>query len=327
MRRSKLSALGFIHVGRAVAGTGIVFSCVAADAHLMDRRPFRDQRFDEADRLHAEAKALLETFDGESDIAILGDALDMLAEASECAGSRHPMLRLILQDLDRADSKYFQYTGKKPYIDILINVLRASGRQFPKSDLDRAWYLSTLGMAHTNRYRILHRDQDIDEAVRLAQLSVNHKPPHPGHRKMTLNLVSWLFLRGQTHPPPGDLSRAVGIAKTALSECPIDDPDRANVLQVLSSILLEQFKRTSKEEHLQDAISYAEEAIDAKDDEDPELPAALHGLGELLLEKYNVDGKSKGLNRAIDVMNECIDCVPSHSAFASAAKQSLASLL
>jgi CHAT domain-containing protein/tetratricopeptide (TPR) repeat protein len=293
----------------------------------MDREPFLDERFDEADRLQEEAKALVELFHRNHDVPVLRDAVDMLIDACEYGNRRHPLLRLILQDLDRASSEYFEYTGEHPGLDTIINVLRASGQQFPKDNLDRAWYLNTLGMAHADRYRILNRPEDIDEAIRLTQLAVDHRPLHVQHKKMVINLVTQRHLRYKSLGRPEDLEYAVTIVRAAVLDCLQDDSARKQLLTAASIVLLEDFRRTSKQEQLLDAITCSEEAIDATENEDPELSYLEHDFSFLLLEKYHAYNDPDDLDRAIDMMNDSILRARSDDPFKPIAKYGLASLL
>ncbi|KAF3920284.1 hypothetical protein AA313_de0208882 [Arthrobotrys entomopaga] len=220
----------------------------------------------------------------------------------------------MLQELIRASDICFERTGDATFIDTIIDLLIMADPLFTaemqkrlyslREEFSRARYYGKLGKAYADRYKLRGDQKDIDEAMRLTELSVRtHRPDDPERNAMNMNLALWSQSRFTRTSNLDDLRRAVELGEEALAGFPDDYQRRAEALAKHAGILSHWFDESGDDDSIDRAISLLEEGISVMttmDSSQLSLPIWAHNSN--LAGLYSKRGKKGDLDKAIDMM-------------------------
>jgi hypothetical protein len=170
-------------------------------------------------------------------------------------------------------------------------------------------YLRELATAVCSRYRLLHREEDLQESIELYGKLLENQPV--GEQGTSLTVLSLLLgNRFDRSGNPEDLERAISIFLQLLARRPSPHPERYNTLINLGSSLRTLFVQTGQKKHLNDAETFLREAIELLPENSEEnrdsRATALNNLSIVLLAIYEEGGNRQDLREAIRFQLEAL---------------------
>jgi tetratricopeptide (TPR) repeat protein len=171
--------------------------------------------------------------------------------------------------LEEAERNYDRAAADQAIFKLAVVALAARGHPLLSG------YLSHLGTAWVDRFRLTGRIADLDNAVAAHQKALVLPPPYPADRAgFRANYSSAVLARYEATGESGDLDQAVALAREAVELAPdarAGHADRAarfalsTSLQSLTAVLASRFQLRRDRADLDEAIDAAREAIPVTD--------------------------------------------------------------
>jgi len=194
-----------------------------------------------------------------------------------------------------------------------------------------AGYLSHLGTAWADRFRLTGRTADLDEAVAKHQEALMLPPVVPADRSgFRANCSAALLARYEATGKTGDLDQAVALAREAVKlapEAPAGDEDRAALsasLDSLAAALMTWFQLSRDQTDLDEAIDAARKAVGATDPEDLGYSIDQTLLANALLERFSRHWDVADLRDAMAAAQAGADAAPARGRVRAVALSALA---
>ena len=221
-----------------------------------------------------------------------------------------------------------QRTHDRREVDLAIDLL-ASAVLAARDDANQPYYLSHLGTAWLDRFRITNRLADLDNSVtahlRALATTVPEEEDQAGH---LVNYGATLLARFERAGEARDLDQAVKVGRAAVElaraahkhhaaqRSGTRDPDRADrlvrlalrtSLSGLTSALLSSFDYRRKRADLDEAIRLGREAIDVVLIGDPARPGLQANLAQALTERFMRSWQVADLKEALAYAQTAVD--------------------
>ena len=155
-----------------------------------------------------------------------------------------------------------------------------------------AGYLSHLGTAWRDRFRLTHRVADLDNAIVVHQKAIALPPPEPAGRSgFRANYGAALLARYEATGETSDLERAIMLLREAVKLAP-DAPDGAARLaastsrETLAAALAERFRLHRDRADLDEAIDAIRDVVAVTEPSDRGYPIVQPLLANMLLERF-----------------------------------------
>ncbi|KIM42567.1 hypothetical protein M413DRAFT_444281 [Hebeloma cylindrosporum] len=173
----------------------------------------------------------------------------------------------------------------------------------------RTNYLRELATAVCSRYRLLHKEKDLQESIELHEKLIQNQPI--GEQGTSLIVLSLLLGdRFARFGDPEDLDRAISVLLQLLAHRPSPHPERYNTLINLGSSLRILFVQTGQKKHLNDAETFLREAVELlpehMEKNDDSRATALNNLSIVLIAKYEEGGNRQDIREAIRFQMEAL---------------------
>ena len=254
--------------------------------------------------------------DGMDHAALHNDALDMLDEA------------LARQDLKAVDQAIWQ---------LAASVIAAHG------DPAEPYYLSSLGTAWMDRFKITGRSADVDNAITAHQRAVAVAAPRPEDQAGRLaNYGSALLARYELNGDMADLDQALTtgrvaaeLARKIYSNLEVGTGYNSRAAPVLRALevsltnlggaLLASFEYRRDRRDLDEAVQLSREVVDSASSGDPARAFHRANLAHVLLERFSQFWQVADLKEAFEAAKAAVDAIPSGELARAPALSALAS--
>ncbi|KAI0861801.1 hypothetical protein F4860DRAFT_159393 [Xylaria cubensis] len=183
-------------------------------------------------------------------IEILSEALHRISDdVPSCIG----LSRSIIDKFGLPESSSDPIPPLEPLAETLATA--------PQKDSDRAVLFNTIGAWFGKRYEEFGSLEDINCAVKLLELALNHTTEnYPNRAGILSNLGIWIIARYGLTGSIDDLHRAIELSTLAVATSSGDHPDRLGRLNNLANALSMRFQQVGDIQDIDRAIELLEEA-------------------------------------------------------------------
>jgi CHAT domain-containing protein/tetratricopeptide (TPR) repeat protein len=225
------------------------------------------------------------------------EALEALEQAARSTPPSSARRADVMDLLGKALRAYHQESGAPEALERAIFAHREAVADAP----DRAHFMIDLAEDLVARYRYTQDDQDLDEAVGLAEDAVAQTPSASGERPDFLRLLgSYRGTRYARHGDVADLEAALEALHDALQLPARNSEDRIGVLTGLASTLFVRYGRFGDVTDLDEAVDLSRQALALMPASSDHRAVVLFGLGRDLAARYGNHGDADDLIEAID---------------------------
>ncbi|MFX0578712.1 CHAT domain-containing protein [Nocardia nepalensis] len=226
---------------------------------------------------------------------ILGEAADPVAQADLAARIR----------------QYAETTTDPVLLDVALNLLTSALAATHTAHPDRAWMLSTCGVAYRMRYEQRGGLDDLDRAVQVGEEAVAAAPVGHSERMGALSNLGLAYqVRYERFGGRDDVDRAIAVGEQAVAVGHPDHISRAGALSNLGLAYRMRFRSLGSRDDLDRAIEIGEQAALALPSDDANRSAMLANLGDAYQTRLERYGDYDDLNRAIEVSRQAVTAVP-----------------
>ncbi|KAG7411811.1 hypothetical protein Forpe1208_v008360 [Fusarium oxysporum f. sp. rapae] len=183
-----------------------------------------------------------------------------------------------MADLGYALFCRYRRIGRRSDLDEAVQLLREALQSQTPQGYARASRLINLGaiLAFTH--------ENIEEAISIGEQALVWCPDsHYQFPTLQVNVGEWLCIRFAEEGDVSDINRAISLCRTALAATPLDSPDRAVRLEILSRCYLRRFEETRVSEDLSEATRLSHQAERTISTDHFGRPRILHTLAATLL--------------------------------------------
>ncbi|MEW2117784.1 CHAT domain-containing protein [Streptomyces sp. NPDC005474] len=231
----------------------------------------------------------------------LDEAVRASRAAVEATRGDGPEVAMYLSNLGLALRTRHEHSGSTTDLDEAVRVTRASVERTPDDHPDRTLYLANLATALRVRYERAADPNDLDEAVRAgrtaAAADTTVQRADRAFRKSALGMA--LRLRFELTGDEEVLDEAVRTERSAVSDAPADQPQRAGYLANLALTLRVRYERTLVRRDLEEAVTAAREATRLTTPDNPGHASCLDTLGTSLQMLFELTGDQSWLREAL----------------------------
>ncbi|MEJ8673081.1 hypothetical protein WKI71_45725 [Streptomyces sp. MS1.AVA.1] len=204
-------------------------------------------------------------------------------------------------DLGVALWRRFFFNRQQADLDEAVTALRRAVALTPAGAADYPVCVSGLAVALRTRFEHARVRRDLDEAVTLSHTAATLDPSHPRMPILQSNLGQVLQTLFDHTAAPEDLAQAEAASRAALAATPPDDPERPEMLRILSATLCRQFELHGDRKTLDEAIIGARESARLASAVNPAAQlTALVQLASQLHRRYDLTHSPEDLDHAID---------------------------
>ncbi|KAG8795691.1 hypothetical protein FRC12_011300 [Ceratobasidium sp. 428] len=166
---------------------------------------------------------------------------------------------------------------------------------------DNAQYTLDLGLALLDRFKRLGGDEDLQNAIILAESALEDAPVrHVSRPKYLDGLGSALFCKFKQEGNIADLDRALSLEEEAVSLVPKTHSNRSAYLNNISNMLARKYEHSGEPEYLDKAVLYQEEAVRLTPNTSiTEKLEFLSSLGVYLLSRFERSNDIEDLHQTI----------------------------
>lgn len=280
----------------------VIRSAIAVARSLPDGDPNR------AERLREVAMWFFIKYEETKTESELQEALSWAQEAVAAAPDDNPD-RGRFTGLARV-LKYMKIARKNESKELREAIRWATEAPPDNDDPDQAQRLQDLSLVFSSKYWQTKRQDDLQEAIRWARMTVDAPGGHPNRARCLNDLAIYFTARYDHTKSPDDLREAISWAKQAAAATSIDDPNRGKLLHDLAECFSSKYDYTAAQGDLEDAILCAREAVNEISGQNPNQGGYLHELARLFACRYR-DTKTPGdLEEAIRRNTDAVAATP-----------------
>ncbi|AZQ35794.1 CHAT domain-containing protein [Streptomyces cyaneochromogenes] len=261
-----------------------------------------------ADRAAPRLLDLLEYASAGSDTTLLSYVVDHWVHLVNATPEGHPERPHRLAIVCGAFWMRFSRTGDPRDLDGAL----ATGRRAVEIASERrhlVMALSNLGAALKGRYDRTRAEPDLHEAVTVARRAVEAAEGFPGQGPMLANLGAVLQARFGLKGDWEDLAEATTVARRALAATSADNPDRAAMLNNLSTALRSAFAHRRRTADLDEAVRVGRACVEAGAAH-PDRARYLTTLGEACHSRFRQTRSAADLDEAVDALRRAVEATP-----------------
>lgn len=200
--------------------------------------------------------------------------VDTAIELGEHARRQRPDDSTIGANLVAAYEKRFERTGRIENISTAIDHVKHA-LAVANGSADRADRLSSLGVLHQTRFRVLGEVADLDKGVDYGRLATEASPDSALY---LANLVAALLLRFGRLGAPEDLHAALVAGRRSVAAAPPGGRDRPQCLSNLGNAYRTRYELTGDPADLKTGIELADQALRATPDGDSQMCGRLWNM-------------------------------------------------
>ena len=182
-----------------------------------------------------------------------------------------------------------------PDIDEAVDLHQAATRATPRPG--RPLALTKLALALRNRFEILHDEQDLEDAVRVARTAAREAALFPDDidqlARVTTNLSVILMASARSGKAPENVLEAVQLSRDALDLLSGGSPKRAMYLGHLIQGLLLHEELASDGDHLDECIALSREMLSLSSGRALDNQMSVYLLAIALQKKFALDQSSQ----------------------------------
>lgn len=263
--------------------------------------------------------------------------------AIKCMGETnlgHPDRPGVLVNLSAALISRYEMTKELGDLDAAIENVEAALETTPEGHYDRPGMLSNLGLYLRTRYERLGTGMDLDKAIKHTGEALAETPAGGGGgggggeaagyraRARYVLALCWLLRTRSGKPNCSDnLTTAISLAETMLSEISPLHPDRPELLHCLSISFGFRYNQHQSPSDLDLAAAHIKEALASTPNALPDRAIGLNHLSAIIIARYTRTGVVTDLRDAIKHVEEALDSMPEDDASRGSTLTNLSSLL
>ncbi|EIN03484.1 hypothetical protein PUNSTDRAFT_139480 [Punctularia strigosozonata HHB-11173 SS5] len=256
------------------------------------------------------------TFEQTSDVVHLKDAVTLSKKALDCASPDHYIKAL--NNFAGVTFHLVKQTGRTELLDearqhLLNAKKRASSATIEPADV--AATISTLSVIHKTAFELLGILDDLNEAIKLSQQSLDLRPSGSPSRDIALNNhATILIMRYEKTGDPEDLRQAIDTYERTLALRPEGHPNRSVSLANLAVAITSRFRAQGSADDMDGALELLYQSLELTPAPHSRRPYSLMNIAVLLVSRYHQFQEARDLDecvRLLDQMGEL--CGEGHS--------------
>jgi tetratricopeptide (TPR) repeat protein len=253
--------------------------------------------------LDALAKAMKSRFDHTDQLADLEEAIVLHRESLSLLHPEDCNRPGSLSHLGFALHRRFHHSNSVSDIDEALSKHQEALSLVPVPHRERWIVLNNIADSLSCRFHHTGQLLDLDQALSLRREALTLQPPD----HILDRLAEDLMTRFQHLKQRTDADGAISLYKEALDLQPLNDPRRANALNILATTLYKLFLESGEVPTLNEAISLLRESLTLPE---CDRPVIFTNLAACLHSRYEFSGQSTDQAEAISLNREALDLLP-----------------
>ncbi|KAI6765457.1 hypothetical protein HG530_006527 [Fusarium avenaceum] len=255
------------------------------------------------------ATALSVMSERRGDMDFLEEALEKTRMVIDMSQPNDPNWATYLRNNAIMLFRRFRCEGSETDLREATRLAKEAKEHIPRQNPDYAEVLTILCSLQSNSFSLSRNMDDIDEAIRYGQESIEVQQNKVQEARCLFNLGNALFEKFEKSTLKDDLDAAIDMQLKAVSD--VEDPNRPEYLSDLANKLRDRYFMYRDQTDLDAAVERGTLAVELLKPDHPYRAHAEGNLGIILHQVHLVNGSLEILERAISLCESAISTINS----------------